>query len=312
MLRGRRAMRRIALLVAVVIVLVGVVQAEGSIYYSELSSRVNYIRRIPIDGGPVVTVATTPNAFTRALAIDASSGRIYAGNDDVTYIHDLNGNPLGQIAQSTHDMNIYDSQVYLARDHLYSANLDGSGLQQVYAQPIDPGHFTGFDFDSIGRLYYSSDNTSSIYRDNLDGTAFELLHAVGTNVDMGAVEVDVLNSQLYWVQDGMIYRSDLDGNGAMSLGISNVRGSGGTGDTLELDAINGKMYWAANDGIHSGGLDGSNDQLIHASTNLRAIELGPTPDDGGQQVPEPTSLALWSGLGIMGLIAARRRRKQAA
>lgn len=29
-------------------------------------------------------------------------------------------------------------------------------------------------------------------------------------------------------------------------------------------------------------------------------------------VPEPTSLVLWSGLGIMGLIAVRRRRKQAA
>jgi hypothetical protein len=29
-------------------------------------------------------------------------------------------------------------------------------------------------------------------------------------------------------------------------------------------------------------------------------------------VPEPTSLALWSGLGVMGLIAARRRRKQVA
>jgi hypothetical protein len=29
-------------------------------------------------------------------------------------------------------------------------------------------------------------------------------------------------------------------------------------------------------------------------------------------VPEPTSLLLWSGLGVMGLVAARRRRKQDA
>jgi hypothetical protein len=47
------------------------------------------------------------------------------------------------------------------------------------------------------------------------------------------------------------------------------------------------------------------------------IELGiANPDDGTigpspGAVPEPTSLALWSGLGIMGLIAVRRRRKAA-
>jgi hypothetical protein len=140
-------MRQIALM-AVLIVVLGAGQAEALIYFTERSGSVNYIRRVPIAGGPAVNVATTPNAILRSIAIDASSGRIYAGNDDITYIHDLNGNPLGQIAQSTHDMNIYASQVYLARDGLHSANLDGSGLQQVYSQPFAPpapDTITGFD-----------------------------------------------------------------------------------------------------------------------------------------------------------------------
>jgi hypothetical protein len=48
-------------------------------------------------------------------------------------------------------------------------------------------------------------------------------------------------------------------------------------------------------------------------------ETNPAPEfdsfaqlDLNAPVPEPTSLVLWSGLGVMGLIAARRRRRRAA
>jgi hypothetical protein len=133
---------------------------------------------------------------------------------------------------------------------------------------------------------------------------------------MGAVEIDPLNSQMYWVQGSTIFRSDLDGNGAVSLGLSGVRGNGGLGDTLELDAINGKMYWAGFDGIHSSGLDGSNDQLIHASTSITAIELGPTPepepDPDPGVIPEPSSLIVWSLLSCIGLSVGRQRRPTAS
>ena len=204
-------------------------------------------------------------------------------------------------------MEVYDSKLYMVKGNLLRrANLDGSGLQNVYVMPA--GNTLGFHFDDTGRLYYSNNDTKSVYRDNLAGTALELLHAVGTNVSMGAVET--LNSQLYWVQGEEIYRSGLDGTGASSLGISNVAFSGNTGDNLELDGVSGKMYWISSDGIYSGGLDGSNAQLIYASNDVRSLELGPLPSGSGGGIPEPATLAVWSLLGI-GLVARRRGRKAA-
>jgi len=43
----------------------------------------------------------------------------------------------------------------------------------------------------------------------------------------------------------------------------------------------------------------------HAQFSLDYIKVEATA------VPEPTSLALWAGLGIMGLFAARRRKRTA-
>ncbi len=77
-----------------------------------------------------------------------------------------------------------------------------------------------------------------------------------------------------------------------------------TGDENGLVA-----FWAFNEGQGQTSADLSG----HGNTAMFGVQ-GPAWGDGhcASPVPEPTSLALWSGLGAMGLIAVRRRRKQVA
>ena len=83
-------------------------------------------------------------------------------------------------------------------------------------------------------------------------------------------------------------------------------------NSLEVDGVDGKMYWMTDTAIQRANLDGSG--AIES-----VIVLGGSGPIGKEDfilynapVPEPSSLVLWTGCGLICLVAAWWRRKRRA
>jgi hypothetical protein len=94
------------------------------------------------------------------------------------------------------------------------------------------------------------------------------------------------------------YMWDIDNNG--SYDISSVSA------TLNLSAVNIASY-GLSVGQHTVKLRVT-DKWGVTSTGTSSLDISAAPSP----VPEPTTLAIWSMFGGLGMIATRRRRKQAA
>lgn len=112
-----------------------------------------------------------------------------------------------------------------------------------------------------------------------------------------------------------LFVSDYDLN---SISVGNADGTGMTTlistpspSALDLDLAAGKLYWGDASDIWRANIDGSGVEKLFAMPNPDWIVEDLEVYDNAA-VPEPTTLVLWSGLSVMGLIAARRRRKQMA
>ncbi len=106
---------------------------------------------------------------------------------------------------------------------------------------------------------------------------------------------------LAYTWDGAVKKLYMDGN----LLIAEAA----TGTLTPIDPGNEKLAIGARYTLTNQFFQGAMDNVRIHHGALEQAELGYFTDSPA--VPEPTSFALWSGLGVMGLIAARRRRKVA-
>jgi hypothetical protein len=122
------------------------------------------------------------------------------------------------------------------------------------------------------------------------------------------ISLDVPRGKMYWVDEFQhkVQRANLDGSNVEDLvtsvtsGIVNPVG-------FALDLVADKMYWSdvATKKIQRANLDGSNieDYVTTGLNNVRFLAVAP--------VPEPSSLIVWSliGLSFAGVRWCRRRKR---
>lgn len=90
---------------------------------------------------------------------------------------------------------------------------------------------------------------------------------------------------------------DLSSDGFTSSKVTFIAGDEITGDTVQI-SVGGFVFTSV----------GASSQVV-ITLNTELVE---DPDPPSSVTPEPASCILWGGLGLVGLVAARRRKKLAA
>jgi hypothetical protein len=220
---------------SVVMILLGTADAlaasYGKIYWSD--NQAGSIQRANLDGTSIETVVADAG-MPWGLAIDDLNGYVYWAEE------------------SPHLLPVIER-----------CRLNGSNPEVLISEPWNPGaqfpQFIALDAAG-GKIYYTSGNTRSIERANLDGTNPQRILIADLNGPVG-ITLDLRNRYIYWTHicstHSRICRSNLDGSGTVELLYQQ-----GFFYDIELDLDKGHMYWADQHpnymAIRRANLDGSN------------------------------------------------------
>ncbi len=227
-----------------------------------------------IDLGNIGGLLSNPNA----IAVNASSGKLYVVNESANSVvmSNLDGsNPVnltfGGLLQVPWGiaLDVAGGKIYVSVDGgsspVVRANLDGSGAEGLgnFGGLFTGLEVTGMDIDTVhGKVYVAANSgpegqiTRVVEADLADGA-----NAVALDVgqDLYApldVKADAAGNNLYVVDfSSFIYRSDLNGNGVVNLGVV----AGPFPCCMALDLVGGKMYISASHTVTRADLpDGKN------------------------------------------------------
>jgi len=265
------------------------------------------------DGSGFATVAANKAFVFGALAVDSVNNQLYFGDasnpggTNALYRSNLDGSGLQTIATLDSGVNgVYADaaagKLYIGTDYnLYTANLDGSNKTALSSSS---------QFDSVqvygGKIYWT--DTVNIYSENTDGTGKTTLVNGGSSNTTSIVGFDVegsLGKLFYSDQDHhTVSSANLDGTGVAVLASNQFSFPGGT----KYDSVDNRVYFGGGRYLDSVNLDGSGFTStlisgIETSNQIETIQIAPSV------VPEPSSILLCgAGLGLAGLVAARRSR----
>jgi sugar lactone lactonase YvrE len=283
--------------------------AAKRLVFNSLSS--SNIYSIDLDGSNLQTLFSTGDDQSTSLAYDPVTTKIFWGVD-------------------------------IPSNYIVKANLDGSGRQTF---PLDDGPDSMALDHGLGKLYYGSEDGSTLHWMNLDGTGLQTIVFDPTNYAFG-IAIDATGGKVYWTLAGNKYidRANLDGTQQEDL----ILGPGpdpaftfGATYGIALDVPNGKMYFSDEDDsfYYRANLDGTGierftpEDMMHPHGIALDLDagriywaqqgaIGSSDLDGGRVVhypvdgfphslvivPEPTTWALACG-GLAALIVVRRRRR---
>lgn len=212
-------------------------RVERKVYWT--LDGVNQIRRANLDGTNAETVLDNGTG-ANAITIDVPGRKMYFGSDDSLSIHraNLDGTSPQLLTTFTGDgvtsiaVDSAAGHVYWTVENgadLYRSNLDGTNAGLLIDGPNPNENFGRLEsvfLDPLeNRLYLNDEDDSRIFVMPLpDGT---LTQFVPENLrhprDM---TIDVAARQLYWIQEGGIFRSQLDGSDVEPVvsGLTNALG----------------------------------------------------------------------------------------
>ena len=226
----------------------------------------NTVIRANLDGSDANDLANIAGFLNNpnAIAVNASAGKLYVVNlsGNSVAMSNLDGsNPViltfGGLLQAPFGIaldpaggKIYVS-VQLGASAVVRANLDGSGAEGLgnFGGLLTGLQIAGLDIDTAhGKIYVAANSgpegqiarvVEADLADGANAVALDFAESLYAPLD---VKVDAAGNNLYVVDfDGLIYRADLDGNGAVNLGEL----GGGFACCLALDLVGGKMYISA-------------------------------------------------------------------
>jgi len=258
--------------------LVGIVALSAGLVFCETSSF-----------GAVLYTATWPDSELYSVDPDTGSS---------AYIGTMNGGVSTDLALSASEV-LYSCS---ARD-LYQVDKT-NGMTTHVGSLVNTTVMVGLDFASDGVLYgvdqqtngrlYSIDTTTGLAT-GLFGTGFRY------SGDVAHYAGDIFYGSATVSGTSHLVKIDKSAETAVSLGEI---ATGSFVPALDFDA-SGRLIAFATDGyaydIQDFQTSGSGTRLANVGSFGGATNVSP--------VPEPSSLVLWSTLGAIGLIAARRRRR---
>ncbi len=163
-----------------------------------------------------------------------------------------------------------------------------------YGTDTVDGH-AAFGVNWINADYYASSTSHTLSND------FQLVIIDRSDINPGDFDFEFNFDQIQWETGDAS-----SGTGGLGGDSARVGWSNGTTDSYELagSAVNGALLDGGADSLTAGSLNSS--VAGRYVFRVRNGSVDPT-------VPEPTTLAIWSALGGLGMMfAARRRRKQVA
>ena len=242
------------------------------------------IWRSNLDGSQPEVVLETSAAITN-LALDTGGGKIYWSDKDELNVGaiqraDLDGGNIELLiggldnnARPVHidlDLTSALKKVYFTLgSSVWVMDLDGQNAT-VSAPGIS--NLRGVAFSpSDSKLYVGTSNPSAaVQRCDLDGQNLETLFT-----GLGVQELDVLNAQVYFSDDGTVYVMDLDGGNQQTLVTFSIIGS-----PFALDFASSYAFGLNSHRIHRIDLDGNNEiSVVAAFTDLHDVAMAA---DGGE------------------------------
>ena len=235
-----------------------------------------FLRRSNLDGSSpesLILGGILPNKILWGFAADFENEKLYMGG------HGDGGNPaIGGIRRS---------------------NLDGTELESILPDAANT-HGIAVDNRNNKVLYTQAFAEEGVWRADFDGTSNK------------RIVTDITGWIAFDPNSDRLFVSDYDLN---SISVGNADGTGMTTlistpspSALDLDLGAGKVYWGDASDIWRANIDGSGIENLFAMPNPDWIVEDLEVYDSAA-VPEPTSLVLWSGLSVMGIFAARRRKR---
>jgi hypothetical protein len=154
---------------------------------------------------------------------------------------------------------VYDNHLYLcyvsksdspvgdAGRYIYRMNLDGTGLEKVYDEPI----YVSFQL-SDGYIYYGGGENDCLYRIRTDGTENTKL----TDDSVG-ISFSISDGKIYYIKynniylddsEGSVYKINIDGTEKTALKIA---------DAGSIKIFDGLLYFSVGDEMYKSKLDGT-------------------------------------------------------
>lgn len=224
---------------------VAVDRQNGYVYWANSGGGTSNITRANADGSNPVTILSVTGIpiDLMNLTLDVADNWIYytEGNTfSVRRVH-LDGtggqvvvtgtaNGPVDVALDVPNNKMYWTQITSATSELFSAHLDGTGVQQLFT---DQGFYYGLAVDPAhGYLYFADQhpNQHAIRRINVDGTNPITLVSAG---EPSGVDIDLAAGKLYWSRRDTpgIWDANLDGSNVQQLTVpANFNGSSYTID----------------------------------------------------------------------------------
>jgi PKD repeat protein len=206
------------------------------------------------------------------LAFDSEHQKIYFSDFEVTgegkiWRMNMDGSNLEMIVDGLYDayqisLDVTNGKLYWAEDaekdgtgYIGRTNLDGTN--QEYVVSIDGGGFYAVAIDTkANKIYYNDWKNRVLYRADSDGSnATPIL----SDVSGYAIEVDAEHNKIYFENDKLLYRANLDGTDVEPLSDISSRVYG-----IVVDNDNDLLYWSGyNTGeLYRANLDGTGSVVI--------------------------------------------------
>jgi hypothetical protein len=246
------------------------------------------IREANLDGTGVHTIVSGPvSGRFGGIAFDESKGYLYSGDGSFLFRTNLDGSNrtnlvslsaggnqfVGDVELDLTHGKIYYTATHTTITQIFSANLDGTGVQTV----VNPtsGNIEGIALDPLrGKLYWA-DEGNAIHVANLDGSGQSIFKTLPSGAFPFDVESDPANGKLYWDQyspgnnaNRLIRSANLDGSGSIQDLVSASPNRFQNG--FDFDTINQKLYYAlqpesgggTNLGLYQANADGTGQQIV--------------------------------------------------
>ena len=251
----------------------------ADLYYIDYSD--DFIRKLTLDdSGKITDVLNVVGKAGVGMAYDATNKKIYFTDFDTTPFGNIwrvntDGTGLEALVANITDpysiaLDVAENKMYWIDDagNVSRANLNGSS-PEIGILNVPAASWRGLALDLKNRKMYAYDaEEEKLYIANLDGSNATVIIS---EIYGYAVAVDTVNSKVYFEDQRVLKRANLDGSNIETIDDKSTRIYG-----IEIDNEENKLYWGGRDSgeLNRSNLDGSNKEILKSGLgSVRGIAL---------------------------------------